>query len=303
MNDYHEPVLLEEVLGFLKVGKDKRYIDATIGGGGHAFEILRRGGSVLGIDQDRDAIEHIKLKIESLKLKIKLGEDLVLVRGNFRDIEKIAHSKGFDRIAGVIFDFGVSSHQINLSNRGFSFVKDEPLDMRMDESRDFRATEIVNTWPEVRLVELFERLGEEHFSKQIARAIIDKRSRTEILTSKELADVIVSVAPKAGFIHPATKVFQAIRIEVNDELEAIKNGVNQAIEIVERGGRIVAISFHSLEDRLIKRAYVRFEQENKGRIITKKAVVASDIEIKKNKRSRSAKLRVFEVNSNCEKTI
>lgn len=292
MNVFHVPVLLTEVIENLNIQSGKKYIDATIGGGGHGFEILEKGGILLGVDQDQDAIRNlersVKLKAQSLKL--------ILVLGNFRDIKKIAKENGFEKVAGILFDLGVSSYQIEGSGRGFSFLRDEPLDMRMGSARDegVTAADIVNTLSAQELQDIFEKYGEEHNAKKIADAIVEKRHNEKMETSRELATVIEQVIPRRGYVHPATRVFQALRIVVNDEIGSLKKGLAEGFDLLEPGGRMAVISFHSLEDRVVKQAFREAEAKGDAHVVTKKPMVATLEEIIRNPRARSAKLRVVE---------
>lgn len=291
MKDFrHVSVLLDEAVDALNVIEGCKYIDATLGGGGHSLGIIQRGGIVLGLDQDEDAIEFVK---EKQKVKIK-EQRMVLVKGNFRDIAKIAKKSGFGQVDGILFDLGVSSYQLDNSKRGFSFLKDEKLDMRMDKGSPLSACEVVNKYPYEKLVDIFYKYGEEHNAKEIARQIVDTRKRRPIDTSLELSRLIAAVSHKPEAIHPATRVFQAIRVEVNDEINALREGLARALELLEDKGRIVVISFHSLEDRVAKQTFDKFGRAGKGKVITKKPLTATFEENKKNRRARSAKLRIFE---------
>lgn len=285
---YHVSVLLQEATDALNVKSGHKYIDATLGGGGHAGEIAKRGGIVLGIDQDQDSIE---LNKENDKLK--------LARGNFRDIDKLAKDNGFERVSGILFDLGVSSHQIDTPERGFSYLKSGPLDMRMDQSLGVKAADLINALGKKELYDLFRTLGDEHNAHDITERIISKRSIKPFETTDELIEVL---AESYGFsslsdFAKATsgkKVFQALRIAVNDELGSLKDSLPKALELLESGGRLVIITFHSLEDRIVKQEFVRFEKIGKGRIITKKPILPSLDEQEVNSRSKSSKLRVFE---------
>lgn len=285
MSDFHKSVLLKEAIAGLRVEKDKKYIDATLGGGGHSFEILRLGGIVLGIDVDKDAIEHVE------KLK---PENLTLVRGNFRDIDKIARLNNFGLptggVAGVIFDLGVSSHQIDNPERGFSFRNEGPLDMRMDKELGVRALDLIKILTKGELNEIFTKFGEEIRSWEISESIIRARNISPIETTTDLAKIVFKVAGQSK------RVFQALRIVVNDELSSIMQALPKAITLLEKNGRLCVISFHSLEDRIVKRKFIEFEQNGLGKIITEKPIVPSAQEIVANKRARSAKLRIFEKN-------
>jgi 16S rRNA (cytosine1402-N4)-methyltransferase len=282
MNNFHEPVLLKEVVEGLRVEEDKKYIDATLGGGGHSFEILRLGGVVLGIDLDKDAIANIE--------KNKKPENLTVAGGNFRDIDKIALLNNFDKVAGIIFDLGVSSHQINSARRGFSFQNKGPLDMRMDQELGVRALDLIKILTKDELYEIFTKFGEESRAWAISDAIVRARSIKPIETTMELAKIAFTISGQSK------KVFQALRIVVNDELNAIIDALPKALGLLEKDGRLCVISFHSLEDRIIKRKFLEFEKENFGKIITQKPIIPTDEEIEKNSRARSAKLRIFEKN-------
>jgi 16S rRNA (cytosine1402-N4)-methyltransferase len=305
---FHSSVLLSEVVEGLKVKPKEKYIDATIGGGGLTDEILRRGGIVLGIDADENAIRYVenKLKIQSRHggTKFKINKDLFLKQGNFADLKKIANKYGFNRVAGVLFDLGMSTYQLEHSGRGFSFKVDEPLDMRMDRRIKTTAADIVNTYSSEELYEIFTKYAEELNSLAIARACVRARSlKKKILRTNQLRDLLweitdsISVGAsdmqKLGvFRKMAARIFQALRIVVNDELENLKKGLSQAIDLLKPEGRLAVLSFHSLEDRLVK---IRFKDgESKGylHIVTKTPIEAGWEEIKINSASRSAKLRI-----------
>lgn len=301
MNGFHTPVLLKEVISFLNVQEGKKYIDATLGGGGHSFEILKRGGKVLGIDCDQEAIDYTtgKWKLESRRLKIG-EENLTLVRGNFRDVDKIAHLNGFEAVLGIIFDLGVSSHQLESPSRGFSFQKEAPLDMRMDQDLGVRALDIINILTKGELYELFTKLGEEHRAFAISSNIIRSRRVKPIGTTGELALIVEKAyGMKKGAASAFAKalankrVFQALRMLVNDELNNLKEALPKAVGLLEERGVLGVISFHSLEDRIVKNAFVDFQKENLGNILTKKPIMPTFEEQRRNRRSRSAKLRVF----------
>jgi len=292
MSDFHEPVLLKETVDGLRVEKNKKYIDATLGGGGHSLEVLRRGGIVLGIDVDNEAIEYIE--------KNKKPENLTVARGNFRDIDEIARLNSFDKVAGVIFDLGVSGHQIDSPRRGFSFQNEGPLDMRMDDSLGVRALDLLKILTKGELNEIFTEFGEENRAWAISDAIVRARSVKPIETTTGLARIIEETLKKKGLYKGETragqgkKVFQALRIVVNDELNAVSEALPKALELLEINGRICVISFHSLEDRIVKKKFLEFEEKKLGRIITEKPILPTDGEIEKNNRARSAKLRIFE---------
>lgn len=304
LNSFHIPVLLDEVLDLLKTEPGKKYIDATLGGGGHSLAIVKRGGRVLGIDQDEDALRHVGKKLEEENIK----EDLIIREGNFKDLAKLAGENGFDRVDGILFDLGVSSFQIDSSGRGFSFHGEEDLDMRMSKKGETTAFDIINHYSREKLYELFAQNAEELHSRPIADAVFRARSikKAEIRTTAELSEIIEHVlkrehprADKKNFAHIKTatlaRIFQALRIEVNEELAVLKDGLDQAVALIIPGGRIAVISFHSLEDRIVKRFFERKEEEGKLTVITKRPVQADYGEVKQNKRAHSAKLRVAEI--------
>ena len=279
MSNFHKPVLLKEAIDGLRIKKDKKYIDATLGGGGHSFEILRLGGIVLGVDVDRESLEYIK--------KLGKPENLTLARGNFRDIDKIALLNNFDRAAGIIFDLGVSSHQIDNPTRGFSFQNEGPLDMRMDRELGVRALDLIKILTKKELCEIFTKYSEESYAWEIADAIVKARSIRPIETTRDLAKIAFSIAGQSK------KIFQALRIVVNDELNAIAEALPKALGLLDENGMLCVISFHSLEDRIVKKKFAKFEEEHLGKIITKKPIVPSAEELMANSRAKSAKLRIF----------
>ncbi len=297
MKKFHTSVLLKESIEFLNVKKGEIYIDATAGGGGHTEEILKHKGKVLAIDRDPEAIKY-------LNNKFQVGKDLVIIQGNFNRISEIAHTKDFSKVSGVLFDLGVSSHQLEKAERGFSFLKEGPLDMRMDPSINVMARDIINSFEKRRLNEIFQKFSDEKLSWPISESIISARKVKRIETTKGLAEIIHEVyrkkrkknwGPRAkrGVINtdPATRVFQALRIVVNSELLNLQEALPQAKTLLKAQGRLVIISFHSLEDRIVKRF---FKQSKKLKILTKTPIGPSASEIKNNPRSRSAKLRAVE---------
>lgn len=288
MSNFHKSVLLKEAIEGLKVKAGKRYIDATLGGGGHGFEILKRGGVLLGIDVDKDAIGFVEgiWKIEAGRLNLP-EKNLTLAKGNFRDIDKIAHLNSFEKVAGIIFDLGISSHQIDKGERGFSFQKDGPLDMRMDQDLGVTAKDLIKILTKEELCEIFTKFGEENRAWEIGDAIVRARAIKPIETTTDLAKIAFPVAGQSK------RVFQALRIIVNDELNSIEEALPKAIELLEANGRMCIISFHSLEDRIVKRKFIEFEEKGKGKIVTEKPIVPSEEEIEINKRAGSAKLRIF----------
>lgn len=286
----HIPVLLSEVIKYLNPESGQNFIDATLGGGGHALAILEKNkpdGKLLGIDANRNAIEKFKNKNDEISRRIILAND------NFANLQNIVRERKFVSISGILADLGFSSIELDESKRGFSFLKEETLDMRFGEG-ELSAKEIVNLWPPPALEKIFKEYGEERFSKQIALKIIELRKIRPIISTLQLVEVIKAATPvwyHHRKTHPATKVFQALRIAVNDELENLKKFLPQAIEILPKKGRLVIISFHSLEDRIVKNFFREKKQAGLIEILTKKAVVPTAEEIKKNFRSRSAKLR------------
>lgn len=299
MQNYHTSVLEQEVLEYLAVKAGGKYIDATLGGGGHTRGILTNGGSVLGIDQDEEAIRHVTALLQEEAREKK--ETVRLVRGNFRDIDEIAKKNGFEQVAGILFDLGVSSHQLDTPERGFSFQKAGPLDMRMDRGLSVKAADLVNGLTKQELADLFFKLGEEYKSREVAQAIVAARAKKPIETTEELEKIVrhalgsrFSGGGKETSLHPATKVFQALRIAINDELHSLQDALPKAVRLLEDQGRLVVISFHSLEDRIVKNSFKTFASEGLGRIVTEKPITAREEEVAENARSRSAKLRVFE---------
>jgi 16S rRNA (cytosine1402-N4)-methyltransferase len=291
MSDYHKPVLLNEILEGLQVKPDEKYIDATLGGGGHSFEILRLGGIVLGIDVDKDAIEYVR---------DKKPENLTLARGNFRDIDKIAPEQNFEKVAGIIFDLGVSSHQLDEPTRGFSFQREGPLDMRMDHELGVRALDLIKILTKGELNEIFTKFGEETRAWAISDAIVRARGIKPIETTGELAKVVEDGLKRRGLFRgdnqagQSKKVFQALRIVVNDELNAITEALPKALTLLKKNGRLCIVSFHSLEDRIVKKEFLKFEEAKLGKIVTEKPIIPTEKEINENSRARSAKLRIFE---------
>ncbi|MBI5306707.1 16S rRNA (cytosine(1402)-N(4))-methyltransferase RsmH [Candidatus Wolfebacteria bacterium] len=296
----HIPVLLKESIEILNPKEGEFFIDGTIGSGGHSAAILEKIGSngkLLGIDWDEKAIKILKAE------KLKSLKNIILVNGNYADlpeilenINKANHSVSF-KADGLIVDLGFSSTQIESSRKGFSFLRNEPLDMRYD-NEDLTAAEVVNSFSEKDLADLIFKYGEERFSRQIAKKIVDERKKERILTTFQLVEIIKKAVPKnyeRGRIHPATRVFQALRIYVNQELENLETLLKNLEKILKPQGRAAIISFHSLEDRLVKNYFRQMAKEGKAEILTKKPITASDEEIKENPRSRSAKMRAIEL--------
>ena len=283
----HKPVLLKEVLDYLNPQPGENFIDCTFGFGGHSLPILERispNGKLLGIEYDKEVLS-----------KSKSEKNLILVNNNFKNLKEIIENNKFHKINGILLDLGVSSWHFDKSNRGFSFQTDEPLIMNCS-GEGLNADDIVNQWPEQELVKIFKEYGEEKFPGRIARIICQERRKEQIKTTGQLIEIIKQVIPKKyryGKIHFATKVFQAIRIAVNDELNNLENVLPQALEVLEKNGRLVVISFHSLEDRIVKNFFRNSAKEDKLEILTKKPIVPSFEEINLNNRSRSAKLRAI----------
>ncbi len=305
----HETVLREEAVDGLKVRPEGIYVDCTLGGGGHSRLIADRlgpGGLLIGIDQDPDALKAARKRLAGAGCRIHL------VRSNFRRLEEILDELQIDEADGFLFDLGVSSPQLDREERGFSYHRDAPLDMRMDPDREFTAYDLVNTWPEEEIARILSQYGEERFARRIAGRIVERRRRVPIRTTRELAEIIKESIPAAARRrgpHPARRSFQAIRIAVNDELGAFSSALDQAIKRLRKGGRICVISFHSLEDRICKRAFQAGErgcvcpsdfpvcvcnQRPFLRSVTKKPILPSPREVEQNPRARSAKLRIAE---------
>ncbi|HVT00601.1 MAG TPA: 16S rRNA (cytosine(1402)-N(4))-methyltransferase RsmH [Patescibacteria group bacterium] len=290
MDNFHIPVLLKEAVEALRVQRDLLYIDGTIGGGGHTEQILKLGGRVLGIDQDQEAILHLNKKFES---EIKSGR-LILARGNYSQIVELAKEHGIKKVSGILLDLGVSSFQLDKSNRGFSFRRDEDLDMRMSDEFKTTAYDFVNRADEEELYETILKYGEEANARKIAHQIFLRRQEKPIKTTFELSQVIGEVVKGGGPINPATKTFQAIRIAINDEIANLRLGLTNGFELLDEGARFAVISFHSLEDRAVKLFFIEKTRQEKALLINKKPILASDDEIRSNRRSRSAKLRIIE---------
>lgn len=303
---YHTPVLRNEVLSLLVTSTGGVYVDATLGGGGHAEAILRRldpTGKLVGIDADSDAIH-----IASAKLS-PFGEQVILVHDNFRNISSALSQRGFNQANGILFDLGVSSYQLDEPSKGFSFRSDDRLDMRMDRSQTLDACEVVNRYNERELADVFWKYSEERASRAIARAIARHRRRSAIETTGDLTGIVRSVVGDRFLVKSLARIFQAIRIEVNDELENLRQALGQAITILTGGGRLVVISYHSLEDRIVKemlkgaaatsrasgtKLLADTRVEPRLKILTKKPIQASEEEVQNNPRARSAKLRAAE---------
>lgn len=290
----HTPVLLAEVIAALAPRPGGRYLDATVGGGGHALAVLQAaqpGGVLLGIDADPAALAATAERLA----EAGLSQQAVLRHGSFADLAVLAAEAGFAAFDGILFDLGVSSYQLDTPERGFSFAADGPLDMRLDPTQGPTAADLVNRLSERELAGIIFQYGEEHAARRIARAIVERRRSQPFQSTADLAAVVArAVGGRHGRIHPATRTFQALRIAVNHELDRLAAALPQAVALLALGGKLAVISFHSLEDRIVKQ-FLRAEAAGEAprlAIITKKPVVASDTEVAANPRARSAKLRV-----------
>ncbi len=309
VNFQHVSVLLEECIEGLNIKPDGIYIDGTLGGAGHSrhiAEALGADGLLIGIDQDENAIRAAADKLKDLSDRVKL------VRDNFSNLSGVLADLGIERVDGLLLDLGVSSHQLDEAERGFSYMQDAPLDMRMDNRGDITAKYIVNNYSEAELTRIIREYGEENWAKRIAAFIVEHRSEAEIETTHQLVDIIKKAVPKGARKdgpHPAKRTFQAIRIEVNRELEIIEDTIKAATEHLNAGGRICIITFHSLEDRIVKNAFKKLADpctcppqfpickcnaKKELVVITRKPIAPSEAELELNPRSRSAKLRIAE---------
>lgn len=298
----HQSVLLQEVVEGLKLIAGLTVVDATVNGGGHARAIAEKGFSdmtLVCIDADRDALTRARARLADVGTRVSTRT--LFIHGNFRDLRTLLAAERIDRIDRVLFDLGLSSDQLEASGRGFSFQKDEPLLMTFSETPgSLTAADIVNSWPTAELIRIFRDLGEEFRARGIAQAIEIARRKRRILTSHELADLVVeATGGRRGKIHPATKVFQALRMTVNDELGAIEHGLSDAYSLLSSGGRLAVISFHSVEDRLVKRLCKGFVHSG-GRLLDKHVIKPSREECLRNPRARSAKLRIVEKTAQSE---
>ena len=304
----HVSVLLDECITGLNIKPTGVYVDGTLGRAGHALEIAKRltTGRLIGIDQDETAIT------EAAEILRPVQNRTTLCRGNFRDIARILSECGVERVDGMLFDLGVSSPQLDDGSRGFSYMQNAPLDMRMDQTNPITARDIINTWPEERLRDILFRYGEERYANRIVKTITTARAQSPIETTAQLVDLIRSAMPAAALRekqHPAKRTFQALRIAVNDELGAVEDLLQNAPSLLATGGRICVISFHSLEDRIVKHAFSKAEKgctcphdfpvcvcgfQPTLRVISRKTIAPTAEEVEQNPRSRSAKLRVAE---------
>jgi 16S rRNA (cytosine1402-N4)-methyltransferase len=300
---YHDPILKDEIVKLLQVGPGKLVMDATLGGGGHSEAFAEAGAHVIGVDQDPGALAHAKQRMRRFEGRF------VALRGNFRTFPSLLTEIGVGKLDAILADVGISSRQLDDPAKGFSFMHDGPLDLRMNPDAPLSAADVIATYSVEQLEQILRELGEEPQARRIARALVEARGRKAIRTTLELAAAIERVVPRKGHKHPATLTFQALRIHVNDELGALEDLLQHAPEWLKPGGRIAIISFHSLEDRIVKQAFARYSAptidapnfpapkpnpEHCLRLITKKPVEPSAEEISRNPRSRSAKLRVAE---------
>ena len=309
----HKSVLLHETIDSLNIKADGIYVDGTVGGGGHAFEVCRRlgdGGKLIGIDQDGDAIAAATERLKEFPGRT------VIVRNNYENIAEVLRDLGIEKVDGIYLDLGVSSYQLDTAERGFTYREDVPLDMRMDQRNPRTAADIVNTYSESELYRMIRDYGEDRFAKNIAKHIVKAREKKPIETTGELTEIIKAAIPakiRATGGHPAKQTFQAIRIELNRELDVLNRSIDRMIGLLNPGGRLSIITFHSLEDRIVKTRFKTNEnpctcppdfpvcvcgKKSRGRVITRKPILPSEEEIQENSRSKSAKLRVFERNGN-----
>lgn len=304
----HKSVLLYETVGSLNIKPGGCYVDGTLGGGGHAYEVCKRLGSgrLIGIDQDADAIRAAGERLKPFSDKV------TIVRSNYENIETVLADLEIPGVDGIYLDLGVSSYQLDTADRGFTYREDAPLDMRMDQRKDMTAADIVNTYSEMELYRIIRDYGEDNFAKNIAKHIVRAREEHPITTTGELAEIIKAAIParvRATGGHPAKRTFQAIRIELNHELEVLESSIDRMIQLLNPGGRLSIITFHSLEDRIVKNRFRTNESPcicpsdfpvcvcgrvSKGKAVTRKPILPSKEELEENSRSKSAKLRVFE---------
>lgn len=309
MEFHHKSVLLKESVEALQIKPDGIYVDGTLGGGGHSYEICRRlseKGKLIGIDQDASAIEAAGARLG------EFGDKVAIIRSNYCNMAKELNNIGITSVDGIILDLGVSSYQLDTADRGFTYREDAPLDMRMDQRQEMTARDIVNGYSEMELYRIIRDYGEEKFAKNIAKHIVSARQKKEIETTGELIQIIKAAIPmkvRAVGGHPAKKTFQAIRIELNRELEVLKDSLDGMIELLNDKGRICVITFHSLEDRIVKNRFRENEdpctcpkkfpvcicgKKSKGFVVTRKPITPGEEELAWNKRAKSAKLRVFQ---------
>lgn len=309
MEFVHQPVLLAETIEELHIRPDGIYVDGTLGGAGHSSEIAARltdGGRLIGIDQDKDAIAAATARLEPYKDRV------TIVRSNYENIKEVLQDLGINKVDGILLDIGVSSYQLDNPERGFSYNQDEPLDMRMDQDAPVSAETILNTWPEEELARIIRDYGEERYAGKIAHRIVEARDEQPLRTTMDLVRIIRGAIPmrlQEKYGNPCKRTFQAIRIACNRELDVLSNSVDTCIDLLQPGGRLAIITFHSLEDRIVKNAFRTAENPcicppefpvctcgriSKGHAVTRRPITASNEELEQNKRSAPAKLRVFE---------
>ena len=304
--EYHKPVLFDEVIDNIITDKDAVYVDCTLGGGGHAEGILENSSDsskVIAIDQDVEAINFARKRLK------KYGNKLEIFQDNFRNIDTAVYLAGFEKVDRILMDIGVSSNQLDNAKRGFSYRFEARLDMRMDSNLKISAYEVINNFSEKEIADIIYRYGEEPKSRKIAKKIVEYRKNKPIETTTELADIIIKSIGKSMKRHPAKRTFQAIRIFVNKELEILSETLDKAVKLLNKKGKLLVITFHSLEDRIVKEKFREYEnpctcppdipicicsKQSLGKIITKKPIIAKELELEENNRAHSAKLRIFE---------
>ena len=304
--EYHKPVLYDEVIENLITNENGVYLDCTLGGAGHTIGILENTGekaTVIAIDQDEDAIRFAKIKLENYQNRIKIFKD------NFKNLDTMLYLAEYEKIDGILMDIGVSSKQLDNPERGFSYKYDAKLDMRMNKNDKLSAYEVVNDFTEKEISDILYKYGEEPRGRKIAKRIVEKRQEKKIETTLELADLVIKVIGKSMKKHPAKRTFQAIRMYVNRELEVLEEALDKAVEHLNDKGRLLVITFHSLEDRIVKNKFKDFEKpcscppdlpicvcgkKSLGKVLTKKPIIANELELSDNFRAHSAKLRDFE---------
>ena len=304
--EYHKPVLFDEVIDNIITEKKAVYVDCTLGGGGHTEGILEKSSDnsvVIGIDQDMEAIGYVKKRLE------KYGDKLQVFQDNFRNIDTIVYFAGYDKVDRILMDIGVSSNQLDNIERGFSYRYEAKLDMRMNKDLSVSAYDVVNKFSEKEIADIIYKYGEEPKSRKIAKNIVEYRKNKKIETTVELSDIIIKSIGKSMKKHPSKRTFQAIRIFVNKELEVLEEALDKAVNLLNKGGKLLVITFHSLEDRMVKEKFRKYEnpcicppeipvcicdKKSLGKVITKKPIVAKDEELETNNRAHSAKLRIFE---------